>query len=196
MGTRNLTIVIQNGKNVVAQYCQWDGYPDGQGRGILEFLRNGFNRAKFIQGLKATEVIEQKDIDRLYKTVLGYVPGQFIDMADSKKFALTYPSLGRDLGGKIIEFIQNREIDIREVDYSKDKFEERTVTVKATDVIPLSIATDFAKDTLFCEWIWTINLDENVFRGSDNGSMINEWSLDRLPTVKTFLKRFERSDEE
>lgn len=41
MGTRNLTKVIdRNGKTVVAQYGQWDGYPAGQGVNALYHLHN------------------------------------------------------------------------------------------------------------------------------------------------------------
>lgn len=39
MGTRNLTMVIVNKETKVAQYGQWDGYPDGQGVNILQFLK-------------------------------------------------------------------------------------------------------------------------------------------------------------
>ena len=39
MGTRNLTMVISNGKTKVAQYGQWDGYPDGQGMTALSTLK-------------------------------------------------------------------------------------------------------------------------------------------------------------
>jgi len=38
MGTRNLTVVIYKGKPCIAQYGQWDGYPQGQGYTILDFL--------------------------------------------------------------------------------------------------------------------------------------------------------------
>ena len=38
MGTRNLTVVYHGGKHVVAQYGQWDGYPEGQGITCLDFL--------------------------------------------------------------------------------------------------------------------------------------------------------------
>lgn len=31
MGTRNLTAVYLDGQYKVAQYGQWDGYPEGQG---------------------------------------------------------------------------------------------------------------------------------------------------------------------
>lgn len=40
MGTRNITSVIMNGKQMVCQYGQWDGYPSWSGRKILEFLRD------------------------------------------------------------------------------------------------------------------------------------------------------------
>ena len=30
MGTRNLTIIVEDNKHKVAQYCQWDGYPEGR----------------------------------------------------------------------------------------------------------------------------------------------------------------------
>lgn len=39
MGTRNITRVISNGQLKVCQYCQWDGYPTGAGRDIIDFLR-------------------------------------------------------------------------------------------------------------------------------------------------------------
>lgn len=40
MGTRNFTSVILEGKQVVCQYGQWDGYPSYTGTKILEFLRD------------------------------------------------------------------------------------------------------------------------------------------------------------
>jgi hypothetical protein len=39
MGTRNLTSVRVGDAIKVAQYCQWDGYPTGQGETISVFLR-------------------------------------------------------------------------------------------------------------------------------------------------------------
>ena len=40
MGTRNLTAVYLDGQYKVAQYGQWDGYPEGQGITALTFLRD------------------------------------------------------------------------------------------------------------------------------------------------------------
>lgn len=40
MGTRNLIAVYKDGIHRIAQYGQWDGYPEGQGRTVLEFLND------------------------------------------------------------------------------------------------------------------------------------------------------------
>lgn len=40
MGTRHLIAVYKDGKHRIAQYGQWDGYPEGQGRVVLEFLKD------------------------------------------------------------------------------------------------------------------------------------------------------------
>jgi len=51
MGTRNLTMVISGGETKIAQYGQWDGYPRGQGKTCLEFLKAN-NLDKFKEKLK------------------------------------------------------------------------------------------------------------------------------------------------
>ena len=40
MGTRNLTVVFMDGEYKVAQYGQWDGYPEGQGITCFNFLHD------------------------------------------------------------------------------------------------------------------------------------------------------------
>ena len=50
MGTRHLTAVFLDGKYRVAQYGQWDGYPERAGRNCLNFARTIVEksaRAKF-----------------------------------------------------------------------------------------------------------------------------------------------------
>ena len=40
MGTRNLTMVQLNNEIKIAQYGQWDGYLEGAGATIFDFLKN------------------------------------------------------------------------------------------------------------------------------------------------------------
>ena len=46
MGTRHLICVVKDNEYKLAQYGQWDGYPEGQGVNILRFLRD-FDRDVF-----------------------------------------------------------------------------------------------------------------------------------------------------
>lgn len=40
MGTRHIIKVKKNGKPWISQYGQWDGYPTGQGRDVIGFIRD------------------------------------------------------------------------------------------------------------------------------------------------------------
>jgi len=40
MGTRCLTVVQEDGKDVMVMYRQYDGYPDGHGQELAEFLKD------------------------------------------------------------------------------------------------------------------------------------------------------------
>jgi len=57
MGTRNLTAVVMNDKYVVAQYGQWDGYIEGQGYVVSDFLM-AYDLDKFKEKLLKVEFTE------------------------------------------------------------------------------------------------------------------------------------------
>lgn len=141
MGTRNLTMVISNGETKVAQYGQWDGYPEGQGVTALNFLTNTdlnkfkekLNSVKFINGTK------QKEIDKWLKSIgceNGWMTGEQANLYHEK-----YPLLTRDNGADILNLIMESEEEINWV----------------TD------SSEFAADSLFCEWAYVIDLDKNTF---------------------------------
>ena len=46
MGTRHLIVVYYKGKLYIANYGQWDGYPEGQGKTVLKFVSDPANLAK------------------------------------------------------------------------------------------------------------------------------------------------------
>lgn len=41
MGTRSLTLIKEDGTDLVCFYKQYDGYPDGYGKELVEFLKSG-----------------------------------------------------------------------------------------------------------------------------------------------------------
>jgi hypothetical protein len=141
MGTRNLTMVISNGETKVAQYGQWDGYPEGQGVVALNFLSNTdlkefkqkMNSVKFINGTK------EKEINKWLKSI--GVENGWMNMEQSKLYQEKYPLLTRDNGAGILSMIMESE---EETNWVNDNRE-------------------FAADSLFCEWAYVIDLDKNIF---------------------------------
>jgi hypothetical protein len=141
MGTRNLTMVIREGKPVVAQYGQWDGYPGGQGSTILKFLREAdldlfkekLNKVHFM-----TEE-ESKEMDEFMKSI-GSTDGWMND-EQAAKYHAKYPFLSRDHGGEILPMIYGYE----------------------GESIMLTDSSTFAADSLFCEWAYVVDLDKGTF---------------------------------
>lgn len=141
MGTRNLTMVISNGETKVAQYGQWDGYPEGQGAIALDFLVNtDLNQFKEkLKSVRFMNTTKQKEIDKWLKSVGskdGWMTGEQAELYHQK-----YPLLTRDNGATILEKIM--------------ECEEETIWVQDN--------SEFAADSLFCEWAYVIDLDKNVF---------------------------------
>lgn len=85
MGTRNSTIVIQDGLMKVAQYGQWDGYPSNAGVGIVKFLQEN-NMDKFKEAVSNCTEFTDAEIDKGVK------------IAD-------HPHLSRDHGYGILDLI-------------------------------------------------------------------------------------------
>ena len=66
MGTRNLICVCYNGRFVVAQYGQYDGYPGGQGIAVVGFLRRPGNLQRLKDGLQHTYEAADKEADEAH----------------------------------------------------------------------------------------------------------------------------------
>lgn len=202
MGTRNLTAVMLNGKYVVAQYGQWDGYPKGQGSTALEFcrekLQTEFGKEFFKDKLSLVRFVTDEEVKALLQTIGA--PDGWLNMDQVQKFDVGMPYLSRNLGAKILQSIlQSKEEEV---------------------LLRDSIA--FAADSLFCEFAYVIDLDKNVFEAykgfqkspispeerfanivSDGGKneeyypikMVGRWNLNSLPTLDELCKVY-GSDEE
>ena len=174
MGTRNSTLVKINHEYVVAQYGQWDGYPEGQGKTILETLlscdlqelREKCYLVKQINEQKMKNIYEQAKWETKDKS-----EGSFMSMETANLIKSMYPQLSRDCGGEILREILNgaREIN-RDVDFAMN-------------------------DSTFCEWSYVVDFDEEkfeVYKGTARpDNLLVSYDLNSLPTVEQFLQTCE-----
>lgn len=172
MGTRNLTMVISNGETKVAQYGQWDGYPEGQGQTILKFLlsldKEGFEKFKErVNQLRWHTKEEEAKMEAM----------------SSEEWLEKYPYLSRDVGGKILEAIFYNKITVG----SQFLGNAREISV---NVESLTNSEDFAEDSLFCEWAYVIDLDKNTFE------VYEGFNKEPLAETERFYRKFFKLTEE
>lgn len=188
MGTRNLTIVQLNGAYKIAQYGQWDGYPSGNGLIVLNFLKT-HDIEKFCDKVKHAHLVSGEELANYWLELgVDINKEQFVSMELSDQFARLHPSLHRDLGAEILEYVYEQE-----------------------GKVDLKNSLEFAKNSLFCEWAYVIDLDKNTFEVYEgfnktaldkedrfyfNGYYDNEYypiklkktyELNNLPDEETFL---------
>ena len=141
MGTRNLTMVIdKEGTTRVAQYCQYDGYPGGQGEialvAISEMNLDVFN--KKLQNCSFLTEEEAKVLDDNYEKSMEEMPW-----------------LDRDWGAKILNGIYKGEL-------IKTHYRDPDILLKV-NIEKLIDSSEFAADSLFCEWAYVIDLQKVTF---------------------------------
>lgn len=164
MGTRHLTIVIQNNDYRVAQYGQWDGYPEGQGLVVLNFLKN-CNLDDFKKQIDKCSFIEDENFYKNAYEELDIKPVDgFITSEEADKFKRRYPQLSRDMGASILEFILTN------------------------DNVLLKNSIEFSKSA-YCEWAYLIDLDNDVLEVYLGGCV-----SPMKPTDRFFLEKKEKGD--
>lgn len=195
MGTRNLTIIQLDGKYKVAQYGQWDGYPECGGIEALTFARKLSDKevkSHFESNLRKCRYITEDEIEEINDKIYS---------GEIKDWQKEYPQLSRDTGRDILDLV-----------------------LQSDNGMLLQNEIDFAADSLFCEWAWVIDLDDNRFeayRGfntkplesNERFSFLNEkakniskeyypiyevaeWDLNDLPDKKTFLETFKTDEDD
>lgn len=204
MGTRHLCAAVIDGDFKIAQYGQWDGYPSGQGITVLSFastLADPAARAQFEERLRKCSWISEDEIQESWVDCGAPVGAQYVDMDIANLHSQRYPHLSRDAGGTIFGLV-----------------------AAAPDGLKLEDSRTFAQDSLFCEWAWVLDLDNNLleaYRGFNTGNptpagrfaylneggrdaaggskyypvdLIGTWPLDALPSEAEFLAYFKGKD--
>lgn len=198
MGTRNLIAVYLDGEYKVAQYSQWDGYPEGNGIECLHFLRNLYNEhgePDIREMFRNLSWYSKEELDKIYG-LLGVDESGWLTIEQSKRLKKYCPELNRDTGAGILDLI-----------------------VQHSGNMKLCNSLGFAKDGLFCEWAWVIDLDKNMFQAYEGYNkhplkegdrfysdfdledhdyygpkFVAEWDLMRLPSDEEFLKAFKENE--
>lgn len=198
MGTRNLTAVFLDGEYKIAQYGQWDGYPESAGLTALNFAKSIADHGKreaFAENVRKCRWITQEEVDsRNAKIKSGEV----------RNWMKEWPELSRDTGAEILGMV-----------------------MESTDGLVLWNKINFAADSLFCEWAWVIDLDAGTFEGYEGFNesnplteedrffflndearkdhrdnqyypvkLVAKWALDELPTGDDFLAAFDKEETE
>ena len=195
MGTRHIIAVQSNGDYKIAQYGQWDGYPDGQGVTVLDFLKDEKKVQKLKKNLAKTRFLDEKKDKDFLEAYNKNADKHDNRTPEQIHWFNTY--ITRDLGAEILTSVAN----------SKDK------------EILLRNNLPFVADSLFCEWAYVIDFDADtfeVYRGfqksppkgerfadikSDDESsgyfpiaLAKKYKLSELPSKEKFLKDLERKD--
>ncbi len=204
MGTRHLIGVVVDGAPKVAQYGQWDGYPDGQGLKCLMFVRElqeteGAEKL-FADACRKLTWLTDEGFRKAWETVLGREPKEreTVTLDESKAFESKFPWLHRDAGAEVLRYVYSgRDVQLRN-------------------------SWGFAGDSLFCEWAYVLDLDERcleVYRGfnqdpvpegerfaSKEGLESNDkyepvrlarkFAFDDLPSDEMFVAAFMEEDDE
>lgn len=196
MGTRHLIAVQLDGEYKIAQYGQWDGYPAGQGKTVLNFLRSA-DLDVFKEKVRNCTWATDEQFEDQWVAAGAPRGAESVPMSIADKFEQLFPENSRNTGAKILDIV-----------YRADK--------------PLALRNniDFAQDGLFCEYAYVIDLDANtlevytgfhkepVLEGRFAGPMESghdksygpiqirgTWSLDALPTVEDLKVAANESEE-
>jgi hypothetical protein len=206
MGTRHLILVYYKGAYHIAQYGQWDGYPEGQGVKILAFIRKPEKVEKLkaaIDGnlLYAPSEKERDEWDNKMREIEDsrydlWRKGGIVNWRVAPSF-LVCPSVSRETGADILEMV-----------------------AKATEPIPIVKSLDFIADGSFCEWAYVVDLDKATFevfasldesfkvendrfanldsvkRSKANPQCSGLWFFNALPTEKEFLNHFAKKEDD
>jgi hypothetical protein len=113
MGTRNLICVMKDNEYKIAQYGQWDGYPEENGIDILSFLRN-CDKNLFLEKLEKCRFFSDEEINKIHA----------LNEKDQFDYLENNKQISKDTGAKILNFVYENEKEemllVNSVNFAKD----------------------------------------------------------------------------
>lgn len=175
MGTRHLICVVSGGQYRVAQYGQWDGYPEGQGVNVLGFCRRLAGQeylTDFKRKAEACRFLNQGELDALGAT----------------NWKLTHPHLSRDLGAKILDVVVAARDGLELVDrssFAADSLFCEWAYVVDLDAMRLEVYQGFNKNNVDpAERFASVPPCRDEYK---QVRFVRAWHLSDLPSNETFV---------
>lgn len=155
MGTRHLTCVLLDDEIRVAQYGAYDGYFEGVGMDIVNFISKYLSNSNDILLFKCKinqcKFYTNEEINIIHKSIIGNEVEYNDEQA--KILKTKYPELNRETGSDILDLIMEKNL------------------------IKLQNEFEFGYDGLYCEYAYVINLDTNeleIYTCSYNHKPLNK----------------------
>jgi hypothetical protein len=191
MGTRNVTVIKLDNKVILTKYCQWDGYPTGQGLELCNFIKNDLDLRKLKKNIKTVQIREEEELDGIFDDYLekrNILEKSFtnsfenMDKEHKARRALQVelvPLITRDTGGgDILKAIQDRsglligDVNKGNLDYAKG-----------------------IEDGFGCEYVYEVDLDKKqvaIFDGLYKGKPSAVYSFTKLRRAKDVGKLMDK----
>lgn len=186
MGTRHIIIAIDNGDVKIAQYGQWDGYPDGQGSTVRDFLSK-VDIAEFRKRVAALRWFTKEEIEEINK-------------GDWQK---THPYCSRDVSADILQAVMDGEWQgtkiqglINQYSFAADSLFCEWGYVIDFDKNTFEVYTGFNKAPLPEGERFSSMLQEKPGSEYYPIKLAHSWPLDAIPSSEEFLKVFAEEKEE
>lgn len=182
MGTRHLICVVKDNEYKLAQYGQWDGYPEGRGVNILTFLRD-FDRDVFEKNVAGLSWAIGSDLDKIVEK-------------HPDDWAKVYPQFSRDCGSDVLYIIQNNATLLvkNDIEFAADSLFCEYAYVIDLDKNTFEVYEGFNHTPL--------TEDDRFFSLQEHGTEYKPitlsivYNLNDLPTEDEFLEYFKPKDDE
>lgn len=162
MGTRHLIVVVLHGRWYIAQYGQFDGYPEAAGMQLVRLLASPELVEQVRAGLPHTYEPDGAALDRMWeasvdaRAILAHGP----DVGPDGRLRESQYSLWRrdPVARYAPELLDMLPSLARETSAAVLVLVARGATAERP--LPVKLEPTFANDGLFCEWAYVVDLDQ------------------------------------
>ena len=186
MRTRNLTIIIQNNEVKLATYGESYGYLSALGWGIISFLQNKEAVLALKEYLSRNRLKNFNNIfdDEDFKVLMKEKNLEFEDIP-----TVSCDCTGDELFYILLDINHIKSFSILQNHYLKKYCEQNKVVEQKFGFVPIPYRYDFVRDSLFNEYTYVIDFDNNnleIYKG------LNNKPLESKPEERFYKEQFDK----